>query len=61
MTKETPTAQAIRVSRKLIQSQKFAEACEHLQKLLEDDPKDEDALELLGHGKFLPEKTGTSP
>lgn len=56
MTKEMPAAQAIRVSRKLIQSQKFAEACEHLQKLLEDDPKDEDALELLGMANFFQKK-----
>ena len=56
MKKETPAAQAIHESRELIRSQKFPEACQKLQKLLEDDPKEEDALELLGMANFFQKK-----
>lgn len=56
MKKETPLSQAIQRSRELIRSQKFAEACLQLQKLLEDDPKEEDALELLGMANFFQKK-----
>jgi Flp pilus assembly protein TadD len=56
MTKETSKTLAIKTSRKLIQTQKYAEACQVLQKLLEDDPNDEDALELLGLTSFFQQK-----
>lgn len=56
MKKETPVSQAIQRSRELIRSQKFAEACQQLQKLLEDDPKEEDVLELLGIANFFQKK-----
>ena len=53
MNKETPTKRALRESRDLIRAQKYAEACQHLQKLLEEDPKEEDAIELLGLANFF--------
>ena len=56
MTKETPTTKSLRESRELIRAQKYAEACQQLQKLLEDDPKEEDALELLGMANFFRKK-----
>ncbi len=56
MSKETSTTHAIKASRKLIQAQKYSEACHLLQKLLDDDPKDEDALELLGMASFFQQK-----
>ncbi len=56
MNKETPTKKALRESRELIRAQKYAEACHHLQKLLEEDPKEEDALELLGMTNFFQQK-----
>lgn len=48
MAKETPVKPGINASRKLIQSQKYEEACRQLQELLKNDPQDEGALELLG-------------
>ncbi len=56
MNKETPTAKVLRESRELIRGQKYAEACHQLQKLLEEDPKEEDALELLGMTNFFQKK-----
>lgn len=56
MNKETTTNRALRESRELIRAQKFAEACQTLQKLLEEDPKEEDALELLGMACFFQKK-----
>lgn len=56
MNKETPTTRMLRESRELIRAQKYAEACQKLQKLLEDDPKEEDALELLGLTNFFQRK-----
>ncbi len=53
MSKESPAMRTIRTSRELIRGQKYAEACQELQKLLEADPKEEDALELLGMANFL--------
>ncbi len=56
MNKETPTKRVLRESRELIRAQKYAEACQQLQKLLEEDPKEEDALELLGMASFFQKK-----
>ena len=56
MNKETPTTRSLRESRELIRAQKYAEACQQLQKLLEVDPKEEDALELLGMASFFQQK-----
>ncbi|MEJ7596125.1 MAG: tetratricopeptide repeat protein [Planctomycetaceae bacterium] len=56
MNKETPTTRVLRESRELIRAQKYAEACQQLQKLLEEDPKEEDALELLGMTNFFQQK-----
>jgi tetratricopeptide (TPR) repeat protein len=53
MTKETSGEKVVRESRELIKSQKYSEACVHLQKLLQDDPSEEDALELLGMANFF--------
>jgi len=53
MTEETSTAKVIRKSRELIKSQKYSTACDLLQKLLQDDPDEEDALELLGMANFF--------
>lgn len=53
MTEETSAAKIIRESRELIKSQKYSTACELLQKLLERDPAEEDALELLGMANFF--------
>lgn len=53
MTEETSTAKIIRESRGLIKSQKYSMACDLLQKLLQDDPGEEDALELLGMANFF--------
>ena len=53
MNIESHAKRIIRTSRELIRGQKYAEACQELQKLLEDDPKEEDALELLGMANFL--------
>lgn len=56
MNKETPVARSLRESRELIRAQKYAEAGIQLQKLLEIDPKEEDALELLGMVSFFQQK-----
>lgn len=56
MNKETPAAKVLRECRELIRAQKHAEACQQLQKLLEEDPKEEDALELLGMANFFQKK-----
>ena len=56
MNKETPTTRAIQASRKLIRAQKYAEACQQLQKLLEVAPNEEGALELLGMANFFQKK-----
>ena len=56
MNNETPTKRVLRESRELIRAQKYAEACEQLQKLLKDDPKEEEALELLGMASFFQKK-----
>jgi tetratricopeptide (TPR) repeat protein len=56
MNKETPTKRVLRESRELIRAQKYAEACQQLQKLLEEDPKEEDALELLGMANYFQKK-----
>jgi len=56
MNKETPTTKTLRESRELIRARKHAEACQKLQKLLEVDPKEEDALELLGLANFFQKK-----
>ncbi len=53
MSNESAAMQIIRSSRELIRGQKYAEACDQLQKLLEMDPREEDALELLGMANFL--------
>lgn len=53
MTDETSAAKIIRESRELIKSQSYSAACDLLQKLLEDDPGEEDALELLGMANFF--------
>lgn len=53
MNNESAASRIIRSSRELIRGQKYAEACAQLQKLLDNDPKDEDALELLGMAHFL--------
>jgi tetratricopeptide (TPR) repeat protein len=53
MSEETPAAKIIRESRELIKSQKYSAACALLQKMLEDDPDEEDALELLGMANFF--------
>jgi len=53
MSKESQATRTIRTSRELIRGQKYAEACEELQKLLEVDPNEEDAIELLGMANFL--------
>jgi tetratricopeptide (TPR) repeat protein len=53
MAKEMPVKPGINASRKMIQLQKYEEACRQLQELLKDDPKDEDALELLGMANFF--------
>jgi len=60
MTKETSMTQAIKACRKLIQEQKYGEAGQRLQKLLEEDPKDEDALELLGMTSFFQQNLETA-
>ena len=56
MNKETPTKRVLQESRELIRAQKYAEACQQLQKLLDEDPKEEDALELLGMASFFQKK-----
>jgi len=56
MNKETLTTRAIQASRKLIRAQKYAEACQQLQKLLEEAPNEEGALELLGMANFFQHK-----
>lgn len=56
MTKETSAAKIIRESRELIKSQKYSMACDLLQKLLQDDPGEEDVLELLGMANFFQKK-----
>jgi tetratricopeptide (TPR) repeat protein len=43
----------LKQGRELIRKQKYAEAISLLQKVHEQDPKDEDALELLGIASFL--------
>lgn len=60
MTEETSAAKIIRKSRELIKSQKYSTACELLQQLLEDDPNDEDALELLGMANFFQKSLSTA-
>lgn len=53
MSQQDPTAGSLKQSRDLIRKQKYPEAAELLQKVLEQDDKDEDALELLGMARFL--------
>ena len=53
MTEEISAAKIIRKSRDLIKSHNYSAACDILQKLLEDDPGEEDALELLGMANFF--------
>ncbi len=53
MKEETSNAKVIRESRELIKSQKYSSACDLLQKLLQEDPDEEDALELLGMANFF--------
>lgn len=53
MTEATSAAKIIRESRELINSQKYSTACDLLQKLLQDDPNNEHALELLGMANFF--------
>ena len=54
MTKETSMTQAIKVMPQIDSSRRnMPKPVSSLQKLLEDDPKDEDALELLGMASFF--------
>lgn len=53
MSQQSSVENALKRSRDLIRQQKYGEAAEVLQKLLESDPKEEDALELLGMARFF--------
>ncbi len=56
MSQQSPVENAIKKSREFFRQQKFVEAEELLLKLLESDPNDEDALELLGMTHFFNKK-----
>ena len=53
MSQQSPTDNILKISRDLIRKQKYSEAAEVLQNMLEQNPKDEDALELLGLARFF--------
>jgi tetratricopeptide (TPR) repeat protein len=53
MREEGSSAKVIRQCRELIKTQKYATACDLLQNLLQEDPDEEDALELLGMANFF--------
>lgn len=52
MTQQTSGDSFIKLSRDLFREKRFAEAAEILQIMLEQDPKDEVALEMLGMARF---------
>ncbi len=53
MSQQSPVDSFLKLSRDLVRKQRYAEAAEVLQIMLEKDPRDEDALELLGCVRFF--------
>ena len=60
MAKEYSSEAELRTCRELIKSQKYSEARTSLQKLLEIDPKEEDAFEMLGMISFIQKDMATA-